>query len=187
MPAFPDNKSVYLFMRWFTFMRKRVKWPLVSALKGREGLLGRPGGGGGLLGHRGGLDEAAVEGVLWVVVGYWEQKTNRKAKRSVRGFCTVLLEQQSVLTQSHRGVAESVALSEWKNFLLVLHVSLQRLRHYGFFRANVDILMWLSSVFTLRRLEKNTRSWRDSGSERKKIKPCYVRNSQSKTKIVKLL
>lgn len=112
MPAFPDNKSVYLFMRWFTFMRKRVKWPLVSALKGREGLLGRPGGGGGLLGHRGGLDEAAVEGVLWVVVGYWEQKTNREAKRSVRGFCTVLLEQQSVLTQSHRGVAERVALSE---------------------------------------------------------------------------
>lgn len=51
-------------------MGNTVNWALVSALKGREGLLGRPGRGGGLLGHGRGLDEAAVEGVLWVVVGY---------------------------------------------------------------------------------------------------------------------
>ena len=95
-------------------MGHTVNWPLVSALKGREGLLGRPRGGGGLLGHWGGLDEAAVEGVLWVMVGYWEQKTNAEAKRSVRGYCTVLQEQQSVLTHSHNccGVAESVGLGE---------------------------------------------------------------------------
>ena len=95
-------------------MGHAVNWPLVSALKGREGLLGRPWGGGGLLSHWGGLDEAAVEGVLWVVVGYWEQKTNAEAKRSVRGYCTVLQEQQSVLTHSHNccGVAESVGLGE---------------------------------------------------------------------------
>lgn len=51
-------------------MGHTVNRPLVSALKGRERLLGRPGGWGELLGHRRGLDEAAVEGVLWVMVGY---------------------------------------------------------------------------------------------------------------------
>ena len=50
-------------------MGHAVNRALVSALKGREGLLGRPGGGRGLLGHRRRLDEAAVEGVLRVVVG----------------------------------------------------------------------------------------------------------------------
>lgn len=49
-------------------MGNAVNGSLVSALKGREGLLGRPGGGGGLLGDGRRLDEAAVEGVFWVVV-----------------------------------------------------------------------------------------------------------------------
>lgn len=95
-------------------MGHAVNWPLVSTLKGREGLLGRPGGGGGLLGHWGGLDEAAVEGVLWVVVGYWEQKTNAEAKRSARGYYTELQEQQSVLTHSYNccRLVASVGLSE---------------------------------------------------------------------------
>lgn len=95
-------------------MGHTVNWPLVSTLKGRERLSGRPGGGGGLLGHWGGLDEAAIEGVLWVMVGYWEQKTNAEAKRSARGYCTMLQEQQSVLTHSHNccRVIESVGLSE---------------------------------------------------------------------------
>lgn len=53
------------------FMGHAVDGPLIAALKGGEGLLGRPGGGGVLLGGGGGrLDEAAVEGVLRVVVGY---------------------------------------------------------------------------------------------------------------------
>lgn len=47
-----------------------VNWAVVLALKRRKGLLGGPGGGGRLVGHRRGLDEAAVEGVLRVVVGY---------------------------------------------------------------------------------------------------------------------
>lgn len=47
-----------------------VNWALVSTLKGGEGPLEGPGGGGVLLGRRGGLDEAAVEGVLRVVVCY---------------------------------------------------------------------------------------------------------------------
>lgn len=53
-------------------MGHTVDGPLVAALEGGEGLLGRPGGGGVLLGRGGGgrLDEAAVEGVLRVVVGY---------------------------------------------------------------------------------------------------------------------
>lgn len=50
-------------------MGDAVNRPLVSTLKGGEGLLGGPGGGRGLLGHGGRLDEAAVEGVLRVVVG----------------------------------------------------------------------------------------------------------------------
>lgn len=61
---------LFAFVQRF-FVRQTVHRPLVSALEGREGLLGRPGGGGRLLGRRrGGLDEAAVEGVLLVVVRY---------------------------------------------------------------------------------------------------------------------
>ena len=54
-------------------MRNAVHRALVSAPEGGEGLLGGPGGGGRLLVPAGGrgLDEAAVEGVLWIVVGYW--------------------------------------------------------------------------------------------------------------------
>lgn len=66
----------------------------LSTLKGRKRLLGGPGRGGRLLGHWRGFNEAAVEGVLRVVVGYWEQKTNKAAERSARRRCTTLQEQQ---------------------------------------------------------------------------------------------
>lgn len=66
----------------------------LSTLKGRKRLLGGPGRGGRLLGHWRGFDEAAVEGVLRIVVGYWEQKTNKGAARSSRRRCTILQEQQ---------------------------------------------------------------------------------------------
>lgn len=110
-----DSWTVFFlfFFTWLlTFMRNTVNWPLISALKRREGPLGWPGGGGVLFSHRGGLNEAAVEGVLWVMVGYWEQKTNAKVKRSVRGFFfTVLQDKQSALTQSHSKVVESIGLT----------------------------------------------------------------------------
>lgn len=66
----------------------------LPTFKGRERLLGWPGRRGRLLGRWRGLDEAAVESVLWIVVGYWERKTNAAAERSARGYCTILQEQQ---------------------------------------------------------------------------------------------
>lgn len=51
-----------------TFVWHTVNGAFVSALEGREGLLGGP---GRLVGGRQRLDEAAFEGVLGVVVGYW--------------------------------------------------------------------------------------------------------------------
>lgn len=53
-----------------------------------------------LFSHRGGLNEAAVEGVLWVMVGYCEQKTNAKVKRSVRGFFLLCYRTNSLLLLS---------------------------------------------------------------------------------------
>lgn len=86
--------NVYLLIWWLTFMGHTVHSLFLPTLKGRERLLGWPGRGGRLLGCWRRLDEAAVEGVLWIMVGYWEQKTNTEAERSARGYCTILLEQQ---------------------------------------------------------------------------------------------
>lgn len=83
-----------LLIWWLTFMGHTVHSLFLPTLKGRERLLGWPGRGGRLLGRWWGLDEAAVEGVLWIVVGYWERKTNAEAERSAGGFCTILQEQQ---------------------------------------------------------------------------------------------
>jgi len=193
MCVIPDNQTVYIFMWWLTFMWNTVNWPLISALKWGEGLLGRPGGGGRLLSHRGGLDEAAVEGVLWVVVGYWERKTNAEAKRSFRGFWTVLQEQQSVLTQSQSRIVESIGLCEpcgRKKNILVFHVNKHRLKHYGILKVKTDILIKLSIIFTFWWFFDKLpllngfnffpkTSWLVRGMIYKKYKPFYLQNAWS--------
>lgn len=62
--------ALFFALVYGIFMGHAVDGPLLPALEGGEGLLGGPRGGGVLLGGGGGrLDEAAVEGVLRVVVG----------------------------------------------------------------------------------------------------------------------
>lgn len=68
--------ALVLALVYGIFMGRAVDRPLLSALEGGEGLLGRPRGRGIHHGGVGGrLDEAAVTGVLRVVVGddnFWE-------------------------------------------------------------------------------------------------------------------
>ena len=70
-------------------MGDAVHWAVLTGLKGREGFLVGPGGGVRLdLGR--GLDEAAVEGVLWIMVSYYtveprEKKQGKKESKQTQG------------------------------------------------------------------------------------------------------
>ena len=112
-----------------TFMRHAVDRALVSAPEGGEGLLGGPGGGGWLLVSAGRrrLDEAAVEGVLWVVVGYWGvgvgggDKNNKQRGHKVSGGWVILCYKNNTLSHSHCSLSLTQTLTHTLT-LLLLHL-----------------------------------------------------------------
>lgn len=90
--VWPDQHSLSLL----TLMGYTVYWPLICGIKGREGATGGP-GGGWLLNHRRWFNEAAVHGILQVMVSHWKEREQR-----VDGSAPVLLLRLSPGSSMHK-------------------------------------------------------------------------------------